>query len=497
MASDIGYSIFSAAADAYPLRDRLAPRTALVSARFREQAFVPWLLAAVDAFVAQASLTLAQVLWRHSGLAGVASGISHDIGVSAAFLWMPLAYYLGGLYPGYGLSEVERMRRRVIGASLMFATLAGWENLVDRRLWYTPVLSLAFLFSLLSVPIEALVVTLLIRWNRWGAPAAILSANRAGIVVARALRAAPAVGLRPLAIFTHDERTWGTELDGFPVLGSPAMANWMACEVPVAVVAMPTLKRTELARLVEGLPFRRVIVIPEIGPLQSLWVNARDLGGALGLELTRNLLIKRNYYLKRAADYVLSAPLFLLSLPLLALLALWIKRASAGPAFYSQVREGKGGKPIRIWKLRTMRLDAEETLARYLAGHPEEREHWRRFFKLKKDPRIIGGIGRFLRKTSLDELPQLWNVLRGDLSLVGPRPFPLYHMKSFEEDFRLLRRGVMPGITGFWQVSSRSDGDLKEQEKLDTYYIRNWSPWLDAYILGRTALVVLFCRGAY
>ena len=260
---------------------------------------------------------------------------------------------------------------------------------------------------------------------------------------------------------------------------------------------MPGLNRSELVGIVEQLPFQRVIVVPELAGLQSLWVHARDMGGNLGLELTRNLLLQRNYYIKRVSDYALGLPMFLLSLPLIGVLALWIKRVSPGPAFYTQEREGFQGKTIRIWKLRTMYLDADAALQRHLAENPHKQEEWKRFFKLKSDPRILPGIGSLLRKTSLDELPQLWNVLRGELSLAGPRPFPRYHMESFGDDFRTLRRSVMPGITGFWQIASRSDGDIKVQEYLDTYYIRNWSPWLDVYILARTAVVVLLCRGAY
>jgi lipopolysaccharide/colanic/teichoic acid biosynthesis glycosyltransferase len=181
----------------------------------------------------------------------------------------------------------------------------------------------------------------------------------------------------------------------------------------------------------------------------------------------------------------------------LALFALWIRLVSPGSPFFIQEREGKAGRRIRIIKLRTMYPAAEQLLEHHLAKHPEDRENWFRFYKLRKDPRILPGIGWFLRRYSLDELPQLWNVLRGDMSLVGPRPFPLYHLSGFPENFRALRSGVTPGITGLWQVSARSDGNLEIQQREDTYYIRNWSLWLDVYILTRTLVTVLFARGAY
>ncbi len=141
--------------------------------------------------------------------------------------------------------------------------------------------------------------------------------------------------------------------------------------------------------------------------------------------------------------------------------------------------------------------NAEELLDRHLAGSWEAREEWSRFFKLKKDPRILPGVGQVLRKTSLDELPQLWNVLKGDMSLVGPRPFPSYHLDTFDGEFRRLRRRVLPGMTGLWQVSERSEGDVTVQRALDTYYIRNWSIWQDIYLLVVTLRAVLLSRGAY
>ncbi len=264
-----------------------------------------------------------------------------------------------------------------------------------------------------------------------------------------------------------------------------------------AILAMPGAGRERIAKLLQDLPFPHVVLVPDLFGTQTLWVSTRDLAGVLGLEVKKNLLLRRNRILKRLLDYSLGVPLFLLSLPFMGLLALWIKRVSPGPAFYLQEREGYMGRTIRVWKLRTMYPDAEARLARYLEENPAAREEWERFFKLKNDPRILPGVGSFLRRTSLDELPQFYNVLKGEMSLVGPRPFPRYHLERFPEEFRRLRQSVLPGVTGLWQVSARSEGDLEVQEALDTYYIRNWSLWLDLYILARTVWVLLTRRGAY
>jgi lipopolysaccharide/colanic/teichoic acid biosynthesis glycosyltransferase len=169
---------------------------------------------------------------------------------------------------------------------------------------------------------------------------------------------------------------------------------------------------------------------------------------------------------------------------------------SRGSFFFYQRREGVGGHPIKVWKLRTMYQDAEQRLEAFLTANPEQRQEWEKNFKLTDDPRIIPGIGSFLRRFSVDELPQLWNVVKGEMSLVGPRPFPEYHLQEFPAEFRELRRRVRPGLTGMWQVMVRSDNGIQAPQIYDTYYIRNWSIWLDLWILSRTIYAVLAGRGA-
>ena len=466
---------------------------------FRERPLVPWLLAMADVSVAQIALALG-VLMRNFMTPLLSHGILPQSyrGIILGLLGLPLASWLMGLYPGYGLGPIERLRRRVIAAAVTFSALVVWDYLVLNGEWSRSVQLFTCAFAIaLSPLVEASVILILMRFGRWGTPVIVLSSDTAGSRLVQALARTPELGLVPIGLLENRPETWGSRVDGVPVLGPISLASRLAKFAGTAAVAMPNFHRPELAALFERLPFPRVVFIPNMPGMQSLWTTARDLGGTLGIEFRRNLLLKRNYYLKRVIDYAVTLPVFLCSVPLIAIFAVWIKRVSPGPAFYTQEREGFRGGKIRIWKLRTMYPDAEKLLERYLAEHPEEREHWQRHFKLKHDPRILPGVGRLIRKTSLDELPQLWNILKGEMSLVGPRPFPIYHMNSFGAEFRRLRQSVPPGLTGFWQVSDRSDADLTMQEQLDTYYIRNWSLWLDAYVLALTVKTVLLPRGAY
>jgi Undecaprenyl-phosphate galactose phosphotransferase WbaP len=418
--------------------------------------------------------------------------------VAIAMLLLPVVHYQLGLYPGYLLGPVERLRRRTLATLAVFGGLVAWDNLVARGVLSRGVLLVTLVFALVLPPLaETLVRTALIARHRWGIRAVVLGAGKAGKSIARMLLRDPKLGLKPVAFLDDTPVKWHTSVEGVLVAGPLARARDFEDRAEVAIVALKDLKRGDNDALLQDLQYPRVIVVPGLAPLASLWVTARDLNGCLGLEIKKNLLIRRNIALKRLMDQSLALPLFLLSLPVMAIAALWIRIVSPGPVFYRQEREGFDGRRLPVWKLRTMHVDADRELEAWLAAHPADRVQWSRYFKLPHDPRVLPVIGRLLRRTSLDELPQLWLVLKGEMSLVGPRPFPDYHLQHFSSDFRALRTRVLPGLTGLWQISARGDGDVEVQETLDTYYIRNWSPWLDLYILARTVAAVLLARGAY
>ncbi|MEM8552140.1 MAG: sugar transferase [Pseudomonadota bacterium] len=249
-------------------------------------------------------------------------------------------------------------------------------------------------------------------------------------------------------------------------------------------------------RIAGELPFRSVIILNDVGMLQTVDLWAQPVGDAFGIEVRHNLLAPNTLFIKRAIDVMLTAPALLVALPIILVAGAAICVIDPGNPLFRQKRVGHQGRTFNVLKLRTMCTDAEERLNDYLNSNADAAAEWKRCKKLKNDPRIIPFIGNFLRQSSIDELPQLWNVLRGEMSLIGPRPFPQYHLDEFDPRFVALRQAVMPGLSGLWQITSRSDGDLATQERADTFYIRNWSIWLDLYVLAYTVPAVVTRRGA-
>jgi exopolysaccharide production protein ExoY len=217
-------------------------------------------------------------------------------------------------------------------------------------------------------------------------------------------------------------------------------------------------------------------------------------GSELDLALSGSGLGDRNFGCKRAADMVIAGVALALTMPLLIIVALLIKLTDGGPAVFAQERYGLNGRKFRCYKLRTMVPDARERLEQVLAGCPKRRDEWQRTEKLSNDPRITW-IGGFLRKTSIDELPQLINILRGDMSIVGPRPIQQHEIIRYRDAYRYYV-SVRPGLTGLWQISGRSDTSYQYRVHLDLIYIQNRTFWGDVLIMLKTVPAVLFSRGA-
>ncbi len=213
------------------------------------------------------------------------------------------------------------------------------------------------------------------------------------------------------------------------------------------------------------------------------------------VSVRNNLLSKNMLITKRIFDIVFSIFLIFLFSPIIVFTAILIKLTSKGPIFYIQKRPGRFGKIIKIYKFRTMYLDADKKLEEILKNNEELREEFMKYRKLKNDPRITP-LGRFLRRFSIDEIPQLFNVLKGDMSIVGPRPYQIDEIEHMGE-YKDIVLSVRPGLTGLWQISGRSDLSFQAKLKIETWYVLNWNLWLDLFIIIRTIPAVISGKGAY
>lgn len=221
----------------------------------------------------------------------------------------------------------------------------------------------------------------------------------------------------------------------------------------------------------------------------------KEIGDIIAFSSTHNLTITFYYTLKRFIDILIILFFSPIIIPIFVILMLLVKCTSKGPIFYGHKRIGKNGKEFKCWKFRTMVYNSQEILEQILATDPVRAAEWEAERKFKDDPRITK-FGRFLRKTSLDELPQLINILLGQMSLVGPRPVTKPELEKYGY-YKSYVLSVLPGLSGMWQVNGRSETSYEERIYFDTFYIQNWSIWLDLWILIKTVYVVIKGKGAY
>ncbi|MBW6395364.1 sugar transferase [Thermus sp. SYSU G05001] len=370
----------------------------------------------------------------------------------------PILYSAFGLYPALGLHPALELRQLSLATSLGSLLLATGAFLSKTGPLYSRFSFLvASLLTLVLVPLLRALVRHHLSSKPWWGGGVVVEGS--GEDLELFLEKAKSLGLRPAPL-----------------------GPWT-----YAVV---------VEKLDSALPaFPRVFVLKPTFDQGVLWAQVRDLGGVGVLEIRQNLLLPRNLKLKRALDLIGGVMLlfpFLLVLPLVAFL-LYLE--DKGSIFYRHERVGQGGKRFFLLKFRTMRQDGERLLSELLVKDPAARAEWETTQKLKDDPRILR-IGRFLRRFSLDELPQALNILRGEMSLVGPRPVTEEELKRYGKEAELYLK-VRPGLTGLWQVSGRNHLPYEKRVELDRYYVQNWSVWLDLYILARTVWSVVRRDGAW
>lgn len=265
------------------------------------------------------------------------------------------------------------------------------------------------------------------------------------------------------------------------------------------IVAISGVELNQKIRLINYLQHEctSLLILPDLSGLAFYGAEIEHFFGneQLILRMSTNLSKRFNKIIKRVFDVIVGLFILLLISPILLIIALIIKLTTGSNVFFMHKRVGKNGNMFPCLKFQTMYPNSQELLAQMLASDPVIKDEWESCFKLKDDPRVTP-IGKFLRSSSLDELPQIFNVLIGQMSLVGPRPIVLQEVERYKDDFYYYKM-VLPGITGLWQVSGRSDVDYENRVRLDEFYVRNWSLWYDIVILFKTFGVVLKRTGAY
>jgi Undecaprenyl-phosphate galactose phosphotransferase WbaP len=402
------------------------------------------------------------------------------------------------LYPGTGLHPMVEMRAASLSVLLTNGLLLAAMWLGERPAAVIIQLQLAVLFLVVLLPLfRTMARHLCARMEGWGQAALVLGDGESAIRVFDALRNHPDCGLRPVGVL-GDPMTFDRDLRDYPYFGPMSEAADVARRSSAywAVIAMPNRPGAEVSAIVNecAAEIPNVVVTSADG-IPSLWSHPFSAPGFSGVYFQRGLLLPLPRIMKRAFDVAACLVGGILILPLLLLIVAAIRLDSPGPVIYKQRRIGRHGQYFFAWKFRTMVVAADRVLEEYLNSNPEYRREWESDHKLRDDPRVTP-IGRLLRKTSLDELPQVWNALKGEMSLVGPRPIVDAEVEKYGRDFELYTC-VRPGISGLWQVSGRNDTTYEQRVALDSYYVRNWSPWMDIYILIKTIGVIVRGQGAY
>lgn len=390
----------------------------------------------------------------------------------------------------------EILRTLVIFAIIEIAVMAFTTWSFSRYIWV-----LTWVFVLILVPVSRMMTKRILDiFSLWRRDTWIIGSGINAHDAYKAINSERNLGLVIIGFIHSDGGTpAGKMIDGLPVLENDL--SWLLTrdkktQFIVAVESHQSEIRNTWLRnfMIKG--YRYVSVIPTLRgmPLDSTDMSFIFSHEVMIFRVQQNLAKWSSRVLKRVFDIACSVAIIIVLSPALIYISRKVKK-DGGPAIYGHERIGKGGRSFKCLKFRSMVINSKEVLAELLENDPVAKEEWDATFKLKNDPRVTK-IGAFLRRTSLDELPQLFNVLKGEMSLVGPRPIITAELERYndEVDYYLLSK---PGMTGLWQVSGRSDVDYETRVYLDAWYVKNWSMWNDIAILFKTIGVVLKKDGAY
>ncbi len=458
------------------------------------------ILIAVDFFSILVSFSVTTVFWNW---------IKKDIIFSQYFILIPfillfiIAYAMLDLYPGIGQSPITAFRSIYIATTVIFLVLGALSFVVKvMNVYSRGIFLISWVLCLMIIPaIRNLVIHFLSSKRLWGDPVIIIGMNDRTREIVEMLVTHPEYGFIPMAILNlQNGKETGKSLFDIPILQAgekfipSSLGDYYTVQTAIVISSDSDEKVVNTFAKQSHMHFSRIVIIPQ-KTLASLWVTPFDIGGVLGFEIRQNLLNSAHRMIKRLVDLLLitiASPFILL---INGFIALAIKMDSRGPVLYTENRIGHDGREFKVYKFRTMVTNANNLLQEYLDKDPVLADEWEKTHKLKNDPRITR-VGRTLRRLSMDELPQLINVVRNEMSLVGPRPIVDEEVIKYGDRFELYKK-VKPGLSGLWQVSGRNDLTYDTRVDLDEYYVRNYSIWMDLYIILKTVSAILSNRGAY
>jgi len=363
------------------------------------------------------------------------------------------------------------------------------------------VIIFAWLLSLVLFPFLRLTVKkFLVKLNLWKKKVIILGTNGIAKMVAQEIKKNKTLGYEIIGFLTDDKKKIGKKLGGSKIIGEIAQFEELSKNLGTkdAIIAFSIISQNKLIRVMEQCEktAETIRVIPNVGNVFTMGIEIEKFGDVLSLSVARNLIKPWNILIKGLFEFILVFILSIFLLPVFLIIAMAIKIDSSGPVLFIQERLGEGNKIFRCFKFRSMYLDGDRRLEKYLKENPKIQKEWDKYQKIKeKDPRVTR-MGKIIRKYSLDEFPQLINFFKRDMNLMGPRPYMPREKERIGKSYQIISR-VKPGITGLWQVRGRNILPFRERLLLDEYYIRNWSLWIDLIILVKTIKVFITREGAY
>lgn len=393
-------------------------------------------------------------------------------------------------------TELSEVLRVVLMLALLDLALVAFAKWNASRLWWV----LIWLLAAVAVPSFRFGSRkLLTAWGLWLRPTLLIGHGPNAHEALEALHSEPEMGFQVMGFVDVSHSKEALQIGALPLLSFAEVKAWAkvpGVQMVIALEHSQNASREKWLRRLTRWGVEDISVIPAMRgvPLYGTDISYFFSHEVAMLKLRNNLRYWPARLLKRVFDLMASVGLLALGWPVLMYVS-WRIRQDGGPAIFAHKRVGQSGKMFNCYKFRSMRVDAEEQLRELLAEDPALRVEWEKEFKLKDDPRI-SPIGHFLRRTSLDELPQLFNVIKGEMSLVGPRPVVQAELARYGDDVDYFLM-VRPGMTGLWQVSGRNDVDYDTRVYLDTWYVKNWSLWYDIAILFKTIKVVFKRKGAY